>query len=58
MVCLIIGIIWVCLRFLATLLVVACGAKVEVRSTCLVLLWFIGWLANIALLIIGACSIG
>ncbi len=57
MACLIIGIVWVCLRFIAQILNAIFGGGKKEWGCLWWLVWVIGWLGNIALLIIGACTV-
>lgn len=57
MACLIIGIVWVCLRFIAQILNAIFGGGKKEWGCLSWLVFVIGWLGNIALLIIGACTV-
>jgi len=57
MACLIIGIIWTCIRFIASTIGLIIGVNKKDWGCLSWFMWIIGWLGNIALLIIGACTI-
>lgn len=57
MACLIIGIIWICIRFIATTISLIIGVNKKDWGCLSWFMWIIGWLGNIALLIIGACTV-
>lgn len=58
MACLIIGTVWVVLRFIVSIFVKMTGYETDKEWGCLsYLLWFFGWVGNIALLIIGICTV-
>lgn len=58
MACLIIGIIWICIRFIGGLIRNLSGGINTNDWGCVYwFVWIISWLGNIALLIIGACTV-
>jgi hypothetical protein len=57
MACLIIGIIWTCIRFIASTIGLIIGVNKKDWGCLSWFMWIIGWLGNIALLIIGACTV-
>ena len=56
MACLIIGIIWICLRFIGGLFTKIFDYTPS-WSVFGFIMWMLGWFGNIALLIIGACLV-
>lgn len=58
MTCLIIGTIWVALRFIKGIFIKMTGHETDKEWDFLsYFLWFFGWVGNIALLIIGICTV-